>query len=140
MLTLLWICAAIAAVVLTFVFFNRFRSDAIVLLNDRRRSSSRVVSRGEFVDGNRHVVVALAATPSTFFYENSEMQASLDLDWIREIEYDSNLVTGAHIGSGKVLRLRSDRQTFEFVIPDDTVARWRAAVPARGRVEAPAGA
>jgi hypothetical protein len=131
MLTLLSISAAIAVVILSFVLLKRFRTDPIISLNERRRATSQVVSRGDFVDGNRHVPVALAVTPSTFFYENSEMQASLDLAWIREIDYDTNLVTGAHIGSGKVLRLRSDRQTFEFVIPEDAVARWRDAVPPR---------
>ena len=140
MMTLLWIGAAIVVVVLAFVLFNRFRSDPIVSFTERRRPTSQVVSRGEFVDGNRHVPVALAVTPSTFFYENDSMQASVDLEWIREVEYDTNLITGAHIGSGKVLRLRSDRQTFEFVIPDDSVARWRDAVPPRGRIEAHAGA
>jgi hypothetical protein len=59
------------------------------------------------------------------------MQASLDLDFVREIEYDTELATGSAVPGGKVLRLRSDSQTFEFVVPNDTVARWHMMLPPR---------
>lgn len=111
--------------------YRRFGADRIQALNDKRRPTSRIVSRGEFVDGNRHLEVALAATQSTFFYENADMQASLDLDWIREIEYDTELATGTTPPTGKVLRLRSNSQTFEFVLPNDVVARWHMMLPPR---------
>jgi hypothetical protein len=94
-----------------------------------------MVSRGEFVDGNRHLAVALAVTDSTFFYENSDMQASLDLQWVREIEYDTELATGSAVAGGKVLRLRCYSQTFEFVLPDDLVARWHMMMPPRRAAE-----
>jgi hypothetical protein len=105
---------------------------------ERRRTTSRLVSRGEFVDGNRHLAVALAVTQSTFFYENSEMQASLDLEWVREIEYDTELATGGAVAHGNVLRLRSNSQTFEFVLPEDAVAAWRTTLPPRGAIVRPA--
>ena len=111
--------------------YRRFGADRIAELMEQRRSASRMVSRGEFVDGNRHLPVALAVTSSTFFYENADMQASLDLQWVREIEYDSELATGSAIAGGKVLRLRSSSQTFEFVLPDDVVARWHMMLPPR---------
>jgi hypothetical protein len=114
----------------------RRRSDSVAAFVDRRRATSQLVSRGEYVDGNRHLDVALAVTPSTLFYENPEMQASLDLQWVREVEYATELATGARIESGKVMRLRSDRQTFEFVIPEESVARWRAVLPPHGRPDA----
>ena len=124
----------VAVVVVGFLGWNlyrRFGADRIQALNDKRRAASRIVSRGEFVDGNRHLDVALAVTQSTFFYENADMQASLDLDWIREIEYDTELSTGTTPATGKVLRLRSRSQTFEFVLPNDVVARWHMMLPPR---------
>jgi len=111
--------------------YRRFGTDRIAALNEERRVSSRLVSRGEFVDGNRHLDVALAVTQSTFFYENADMRASIDLQFVREIEYDTELATGTVPPTGKVLRLRSNSQTFEFVIPNDLVARWHMMLPPR---------
>jgi hypothetical protein len=132
MVALIWLAAGVAVVYLVWNLYRRFGADRLAELNERRRASSRMVGRGEFVDGNRHLDVALAVTQSTLFYENADMQASLDLDWVREIEYDTELATGGRIPNGKVLRLRSDSQVFEFVLPDDTVARWHLVLPARG--------
>ena len=131
MLALISAAAVVAVLFLGWNLYGRFGADRIAQLNDRRRGSSRMVSRGELVDGNRHIAVALAMTPSTFFYENSDMQASLDLQWVREIEYDTELATGGSVAGGKVLRMRSDSQTFEFVLPNDSVARWHMMLPPR---------
>ena len=128
-----WI-SILSLVVVGFLGWNlyrRFGVDRIEALMEKRRATSRLVSRGELVDGNRHLEVALAVTSSTFFYENADMQASLDLDWIREIEYDTELATGTMPATGKVLRLRSHSQTFEFVLPNDVVARWHMMLPPR---------
>lgn len=130
---MLWLML-VALIVVGFLGWNlyrRFGADSIQALNDKRRPTARIVSRGEFVDGNRHLQVALAVTQSTLFYENADMQASLDLDWMREIEYDTELATGTTPPTGKVLRLRSKSQTFEFVLPDDVVARWHMMLPPR---------
>ncbi len=132
MLTLLLMLAAVALSILGWKLYGRFATGRITQFNDRRRTSSRLVSAGTFVDGNRHLPVALAVTESTFFYENSDMEASLDLEWIREVEYDTELGTGLAVASGKVLRLRSDSQTFEFVLPAAAVAPWQTMLPARG--------
>jgi len=129
---LVWLSvAAVIVAVLGWNLYRRFGPDRIAELNERRRTSSRMVSRGEFVDGNRHLPVALAVTQSTFFYENADMQASLDLQWVREIEYDTELATGSAIGAGQVLRLRSNSQTFEFVLPENVVKGWNTVLPAR---------
>lgn len=125
------VVAIIAVAFLGWNLYRRFGADRIAAINDVRRASSRMVSRGEFVDGNRHMEVALAVTDSTFFYENEEMQASLDLEWVREIEYDTELATGTAVEGGRVLRLRSDSQTFEFVLPQDVVPRWHSMLPPR---------
>lgn len=131
MIAFIFLAAGVAVAFLAMNLYRRFRTDQIAVFNERRRGSSRMVGRGEFVDGNRHLDVALALAQSTFYYENADMQANLDLQFIREIEYDTALATGGPVAGGKVLRLRSDSQTFEFVLPDDTVARWHTALPAR---------
>lgn len=136
MVALLWLVMGAAVVFLGWNLYRRFGADRIVELNERRRGSSRMVGRGELVDGNRHLAVALAVSQSTFFYENADMQASLDLQWVREIEYDTQLATGGAVPGGKVLRLRSDSQMFEFVLPNETVAHWHVALPARRAVSA----
>jgi len=123
--------AVVVVGILGWNLYRRFGADSIQALNEKRRATSRIVGRAEFVDGNRHLNVALAVTQSTFFYENADMQASIDLDWIREIEYDTELATGTTPATGKVLRLRSNSQTFEFILPNDVVARWHMMLPPR---------
>ena len=110
---------------------RRVGSNRLGAFNDRRRATSTLVSRGDYIDGNRRLPVALALSDSTFYYENSAMEGSLDLAWVREVEYDTELATGTAIETGKVLRLRSDSQTFEFVLPKEVAARWSDTLPAR---------
>lgn len=137
---LFWISTATAVVVLYLCWnlYSRFGDDRMAALSEKRRVTSRIVSRGEFFDGNRRIDVALALTGDTFYYENPDMAGSLDLRWIQEIEYDTRLATGAAIDNGKVLRLRCHSQTFEFLLPDDMAVRWHTMLPAR-REAAPAG-
>ncbi|HEX2060153.1 MAG TPA: hypothetical protein VHK90_05395 [Thermoanaerobaculia bacterium] len=111
--------------------YRRFGADRIAAIMETRRPSSRMVSRGEFVHGSRHMNVAVALTRSTFFYENDDMQASLELQWVSEIEYDTHLSTGSAVTGGKVLRLRCYSQMFEFVLPDDVLVRWHTMLPPR---------
>jgi hypothetical protein len=128
----------VAVGVLGFLCWNlyrRFAADRIAALNEKRRPTARIVSRAELVDGNRRMEVALALTGSTFFYENADMQASLDLQWVGEIEYDTNLATGLAVAGGKVLRLRCYSKSFEFVLPNEDVARWHMMLPPRRKAE-----
>jgi hypothetical protein len=61
MLTWLITGIALAAIVyLVMILAARIASDRIQQFMDRRRASSRLVSRGELIDGNRHLPVALA--------------------------------------------------------------------------------
>jgi hypothetical protein len=131
MTTALWF--VIPGVVVAFLLFNLFKrlaSDRIEAFTASRRDSSRLVSRGELVDGSRHLEVALALTDSAFIYENSDMQASLERKWIQEVEYENELSTGQSVGDGKVLRLRCFSKTFEFVLPRDVVGQWQTVLPA----------
>jgi hypothetical protein len=136
---LAWFSIAAIGVVafLSWNLYRRFGVDRIAAFNEKRRPTSRIVSTGELVDGNRRMEVALALTGSTFFYENADMHASLDLQWVTEVEYDTELSTGLAAAGGKVLRLRCYSQMFEFVIPNDVVARWHMMLPPRRAVERP---
>ena len=140
MMALLWLSAGAVVAFLGWHLYRRLASDRIAEFIERRRTTSRLVGRGQFVDGNRHLDVALAVTQSTFFYENNDMQASLDLQWVREIEYDTELATGSAVAGSKILRMRSDSQTFEFVLPDDMVPRWHLMLPSRRPMQQPLAA
>lgn len=131
MFSVLTVVAVLIVALLSWNLFRRFGADRLAAFNEKRRATSRMVGQGEFIDGNRHQAVALALTQDTFYYENSDMEASIDLQWVREIEYDTELATGLAIASGKVLRLRSHSQTFEFVVANDAVARWHMMLPPR---------
>jgi hypothetical protein len=115
--------------VLVWILAKRLASDRLQLFSERRRGSSRLVSRGEFVDGSRHLPVALALTDVEFYYENSDMQAFLERQWIHEVEYENELSTGQSVGDGTVLRLRCFSQTLEFVLPRDVVRQWQTFLP-----------
>ena len=133
---LLSLLAVAAVVFLAWQLVRHFGSDRLSDFNDRRRPLSRMVTTGEFVDGSRRLAVALAVTKSTLFYENRDMAASVDLQWIKEIDYDTELSTGAPIDGRDVLRLRSSSQTFEFLLAKDTVQRWHLVLPPRRAKEA----
>ena len=131
MMALLSIAAGVVVALLAWNLIRRLGSDRIGALMEKRRATSRFVCRGELVDGNRHLDVALAVTQSTLFYENANMQASIDLQWIREIEYDTALATGTAPPAGRVLRLRSNSQMLEFVVAADVMPRWHLMLPPR---------
>src|SRR4029077_5159764 len=115
--------------VLGFYLRRQTIAGGVTVYSDRRRGTSQLVSSGEFVDGSRRMPVALALTDLSFYYENSDMQASLERQWIHEVEYDDELTTGQPIGKGTVLRLRCFSQKFEFLIAPASVAQWKAALP-----------
>ena len=120
--------------------YSRFDASRIEAIANKRRATSRTVTSGEFVDGSRHMKVALALTSTDLFYENADMKAYLDLRWVQEVEYDSCLATGREVEGGKVLRLRSNSQVFEFVLPDKVVPTWHLMLPARRQLDMPAAA
>lgn len=114
-------------------FFLRTRSqDLLAEMMEKRRGSSRVVSRADYVEGMQVIPVAISLSDSNLFYENSDMQASFELARIEEVEYDDELATGRSVSEGsRALRLRSHGTAFEFVMPAAEIAKWQAALPAR---------
>jgi len=69
-------------------------------------------------------------TADVIYYENSDLQASIELPLIEEVEYDDETATG-HTVAGKVLRLRAHNHVFEFTLDLATARQWEAALPAR---------
>lgn len=127
----------LAALVLVFL---RVRSkDLIDKCIQRRQQGAKVCSRAELVEGRERIPVALAVTEDTLYYENPDMQASLELRNIDEVEYDDETATG-HAVIGKTLRLRSHGHMFEFVLDAKAAQQWQAALPPRrldqGRAQA----
>lgn len=127
---LLPIVFGLAAVLLARSLFRRMAADRLTVFTERRRPTSLVVSRGEIVDGNRHLEVALALTESAVIYENSDVQGSVERSTIDEVEYENELTTGQPVYDGKVMRLRCFRKTFEFVIPVHQMREWEVLLPA----------
>lgn len=97
----------------------------------RRDGSSSASGHAELVDGSRHIPVALTLSDATLYYQNEEIDASIALSYVREIEYDSELMTGQQVEHGEVLRVRCSSQVYEFVLPIDEAARWRTELPSR---------
>ena len=131
-LAALTIGGVIVLAVLVFAFLKVRQRDLLAAIVEKRRATSKLVSRGEYVEGAESIHVALALTDDTFYYENPDLEASFELSRIDEIEYADDLMTGkSHRHGCSVLRIRSHGQTFEFLIDKPDCAKWQAALPAR---------
>lgn len=125
--------AAFAAVLVTLTLLVRWylrlragdRTSAILA---RKGATSMLSSPARLVDSGREVPVVLSLDMSRLSYENGDMDASIDVRQIDEVEYGSDLVTGG-IAHGAVLRLRSHGRAFEFILEADTAERWSRRLP-----------
>lgn len=126
-----WLFLVGAAVVfLGWVLWKQFAGDGMKRINDERRASCRLVGRGVFIDGTRHIPVAMAVNESTLYYENPDWRGSLDLEYVEEIEYEHELLTGQEVGADTVLRLRCFSKVFEFVLDGASASQWQTVLPA----------
>jgi hypothetical protein len=127
----------VVLVALIVVFLKVRMKDLVEEYVKRRSAGSRVCSRADLVEGIERIPVALALTDDTIYYENPDLQASLELRRIDEVEYDDETATG-HGVTGKALRLRSHGHTFEFVLDSETARKWEMALPPHRIDEGPA--
>jgi len=112
-------------------FYFRLRSkDHVEQVLAKHRASARVCSRACLLEGMEQIPVALALTADAINYENRDLQASIDLSVIEEVEYDDETATG-HTIAGKVLRLRAHNHLFEFQLDLPSAKLWETAFPAR---------
>ena len=116
--------------VLVVVYLKLRRGDVLGALMDKRRGSSKLVTRADYVEGRDQIPVALSLSADTLYYESPDMEASFDLNRIDEIEYTDDLATGRDVHGCRVLRLRSHGATFEFLLDKADAAKWAAALPA----------
>lgn len=122
---------------LVYVFLQVRSKDLLDEYIKRRTATSRVCTRADLVEGLERIPVALALTDDTIYYENPDLQASLELKRIDEVEYDDETATGQSV-VGKALRLRSHGHTFEFVMDANTAKLWQTALPPHRMDEGPA--
>lgn len=120
----------VAVVILFLVLRKRHSIDVVEELMNKRRGSSKIVSRADFVQGLERLPVALCLGESQLFYENADFQARLEIARIDEVEYDDEISTGKSVEDGRVLRIRSHGQQFEFIVPKPEAERWASALPA----------
>jgi hypothetical protein len=112
-------------------FYFRLRSkDHVEQVLAKQKTSARVCSRACLLEGMEQIPVALALTADAINYENRDLQASIDLSVIEEVEYDDETATG-HTIAGKVLRLRAHNHVFEFLLDLPAAKQWETALPAR---------
>ncbi len=118
--------------VLIWLFIRTRSQDMIAELMAKRKPTSKLVSRADYVESMERIPVALSLTNDSFYYENADLQASFELKHIDEIEYDSELATGKSLEHGcGSLRLRSHGTVFEFVLEPAQCKLWEAMLPPR---------
>lgn len=134
-MTTLGLVTVVGVVVLAVLlwFFLRARTqDGLSAMMEKRRATAQLVSRAEYVEGMSRMPVAMALAGDSLYYENADLEASLELSRIDDVIYDDELATGKSLeADASVLRLRSHGTTFEFVLPKGDMPKWQAALPAR---------
>jgi hypothetical protein len=131
-LAMLTIGGVLVLAVLVVVFLKVRQRDLLGAIMEKRRASARLVSRADYVEGAQTIPVALALTDATLYYENSDMESSLDLDRLDEIEYSDELLTGKNHGEDcRVLRLRAHHTAVEFLVDKLESKKWESALPPR---------
>jgi len=125
----LFLALGVAALAVLVWWYRRARvNDTFDLILSRHRPTAKVSSRAELVDGRNHILVALTLSQQQIHYENTDLDAMLDIDQIDEVEYGSDLLAGG-IATGAVLRLRAHGRAIEFVLDMATARRWSELLP-----------
>lgn len=124
-LSTITIVGLVVLAALVWLFIRTRSKDLIEEMMAKRRATSRLVSRANFVEGAEQIPVAISLTADSVCYQNPDLDACLELKHIEEIEYDDETATGQAV-HGKVLRLRAHSQTFEFVLDLAAGRQWEA--------------
>jgi hypothetical protein len=124
------VIGVVVLAILIWLYFRQRSKDHVEEVLAKYKASARVCSRACLLEGMEQIPVALALTADAINYENRDLQASIDLSVIEEVEYDDETATG-HTIAGKVLRLRAHNHVFEFTLDLPAAKEWEAALPAR---------
>lgn len=87
-----------------------------------------IFSHALLIDGRDYIPVALTLARQQIVYSNDHLEQSIAVLQIDELEYISDLVTGA-IADGAVLRLWWHGRAVEFVLDMASAVRWSALLP-----------
>ena len=130
-LTTITVVGLVVLAGLVWLFLRTRQQDLIADILAKRKGSSKLVARAEYVEGMQKFQVALSLTDTAIYYQNPDLDASFDLKDIEEVEYDDELATGRAVTHGcRALRLRSHGHTFEFILQPADCQQWMAALPA----------
>lgn len=136
-LTTITVVGLVVLAGLVWLFMRTRQQDLIADIMAKRKASSKLVARADYVEGLEKMPVALSLSENAIYYQNPDMEASFDLKDIEEIEYDDELATGRSVPHGcRALRLRSHGHTFEFILQPADCQQWMAALP-RHRADEP---
>jgi hypothetical protein len=124
------IVGVVVLAILMWVYFRLRGNDRVEEILAKNRGTARICSRACLLEGMEQIAVALVLTADTINYENADLQASIELPLIEEVEYDDETATG-HTVAGRVLRLRAHNHVFEFTLDMATARQWEAALPPR---------
>ncbi|HEV7427821.1 MAG TPA: hypothetical protein VGQ46_15790 [Thermoanaerobaculia bacterium] len=128
--TPLTVVGVVVLLILVWLYFRLRSKDHVEQVLARQKTSARVCSRACLLEGMEQIPVALALMADTINYENRDLQASIDISVIEEVEYDDETATG-HTVAAKVLRLRAHNHVFEFTLDLPSAKQWETALPAR---------
>ena len=124
------VIGVVVLAILVWLYFRLRSKDHVDEVLAKHKAAARVCSRACLLEGMEQIPVALALTADSINYENRDLQASIDLSVIEEVEYDDETATG-HTIAGKVLRLRAHNHVFEFTLDLAAAKQWEAALPPR---------
>jgi hypothetical protein len=124
------IIGVVVLAILIWVYFRLRSNDRVDEVLTKHKGTARASSRARLIEGMEQIPVALVLTADTIYYENRDLQASIEVSVIEEVEYDDETATG-HTVAGRVLRLRAHNHSFEFTLDLPSAKQWEAALPAR---------
>src|ERR1043166_6798265 len=81
-LEILTVVGLVALAVLVWVFVRMRAKDHIEEVMAKRRGSCKLVSRADFLEGLEKIPVSLAPSDDSLYYENLDLQATLELGHI----------------------------------------------------------
>lgn len=120
--------AAAALIGLVWWYRRSRENDRFAEVMALRAKTATLCSRAHLIDGANHIPVALSLESQQISYQNSDLDATLDIAQIDEVEYGSDLVTGG-IADGAVLRLRAHGRAIEFVLDVTAAEQWSHKLP-----------
>ena len=129
-LTIATVVGLVVLAGLGWVFIQLRSKDHLDEMMAKRSASVMLISRANYVEGLERIPVALSLGSDAIFYENSDLEAKLEIRQIEEVEYDDETATGQAV-QGKALRLRSHGHTFEFVVDSATAQKWQSMLPVK---------